>query len=312
MNWLRLGSFVSVVLASIVLVATSAFGQNRPVHMWAVDLAGNGKDSIVLYDPDVDLEERALGILDIATFGKKFQQIFPWYYYGAVPPASSNMFVDDGRAPQGWSLSKSDTFIPCNVDGRGGEDLLVFSHERNLGILTGLGKLTALTGWVNPSSLDGQGHVGGPAGHWSFGTGDTFFPLEADGDRGPEILVYERTSRLGILNGERMGLRTAWICPYEAYESGGGYSYLQMPGRTDWQFGNTERFYPIDLDGNGKDEVAVWAEDRAMVLAVGRALSLRIVQMTEPDEPSAKFPGSGDWHISERDRPCVVDLNGDG
>lgn len=288
-----------VGLLVLGFLTSSASARQSDPYLVPADLNGNGKDHTILIQRSHPNWDFQLGVLDIPSFGQDRQLLFPWHLRAEIPAAS-------GSAEEAWPLESDDRFQRIDLDVDGTDELLCFSHDGQLAIMTkGPTKFELEKVWSASS-------ISGSAGTWTFGHIDSFHPMNHDADDEPELFVHDGNTRIGIFQSSPSGFEHVWECPTE-FQDGLEVGYLDGPaGR--WYFGPGDRFHPIDLDRDSKHEIAIFNEFRAAILQP-RVSGYRTVYISEVGDPAGYIEGeeaSERWYLNSNDRFHVADLNGDG
>lgn len=158
-----------------------------------------------------------------------------------------------GTGASGWNLEPGDRFTVADIDGDGRDEIVVVNGSGQwIGILReDNGELRA--GWIGHDWVNHAGGTG--ASGWNLERGDTFHPIDLDGDGHSELVVVSASGTwIGELRDDGAGALVAgWI----------RRDWINPPGATSggWGLRMGDRYLVGDFDDDGRSEMAVVSAD---------------------------------------------------
>ena len=240
------------------------------------DLDGDGTDEIVAFDHS------------------SYVGVFKWQLSGSGGTQSWVQSLVDLHGgtlsgPAGtWSIGPNDQFVAADVDGDGRQEIVVFDGQNTIGVLQWQNSalsLIGLTAGQIPSASSGT--------TWVMSAGDKFAAARFGGVE--RIFVFDSVSWIAVLEWGSSGLQVLWILD-GTIEGTSGTSGT-------WTLGAKDQFFPVDLDGDGDQELLVY--DGNSYVGVLKWVGGGLVTLWLTNQPFYA-PGGGGWTISPGNRFYVL------
>lgn len=249
---------------------------------FVADLDGDGKDEIVVFNPD----DKLIGVLR-------------WNGVGMECSWLAGEQIQGNSGSDNWVIGSADQHFVADFDGKGKDQIFIFDPEDQwVGVFRWSGSELQCVWQIG-------GKIPNSAGDDSYpiGVADEYYVADFNGDGKDELFVFNPVENwIGAFDWSGSALQ--WL-------GGQGGGVPANEGGGAWYFSGADQHFVADLDGDGKDEIVVFNPDNKLIgVFQWNGVGMQCPWMIEGQIPNSTDDGG--WNIGDTDQYFVADLNGDG
>jgi len=221
--------------------------------------------------------------------------MFDWTVQGSGPRAQlvvSNAWFQQSSisGPAGtWKFSGRERFVAADLDADGSQELVVFDAANRLGVLKYDGSAFSLIALSTSSVQPGAGMT-----PWILFPGDRFHRMHLGGR--DCIAAFDGRSWFGLFDWNGSNLQVLWSTGAPLSSDGGAI----------WQASSTDSLYPVDIDGDGDQEIFLYDGNRSVAVAKWNQSALSMITPIEQQFTN----GPWQWSIAPGNQFEVLKLQG--
>lgn len=272
----RIGSRILLLVSALIGIQEVGWGADYP-HVVPVDLNGNGRD-VLLLQKEIPNQHHVLGVLVPDSYGKGAQALFPYSYSQHIPK----------RGPaEAYALERNSRCMPIDFNGDGKNEIFSYNQKSVALLAGGPGMLKTL--WQAPETTKGERFVHAPTEPFRFSAVDEFYRVNLGNGR-QGVFVVGRGGRTCLLAMPSSGVKLVWEGEWEV-QDGSVQGWVTGPAGS-WNVRSSDRVVPADLNGDGVDEILMFDQRNAGILAFSDGkyrLSKRVQDVVKNVHEDSKY-----------------------